>query len=120
MGGDYYGNGTRSSVYDPATNRWTARNALGLARDGVATAVLGDKLYVMGGHRFDPIRNLHQFLDKTISVRPGDQPLDPPRLYARALACGMAGTTVLLNGKPRIEVVGGGGGLAADNLQYIP
>lgn len=119
IGGDYLFNG-HLSVYDPATNRWTARNGLGLARDGVATAVLGNKLYVMGGHRFDPTRNLHQVLDKTIVYDPVTD-LWTLRASMPSPRLGMAGTTVLLNGKPRIEVVGGWGpGLAADNVQYIP
>jgi len=118
MGGDY-GNKGRLSVYDPATNRWTVKNPLGLARSGVATAVLGSKLYVMGGLRYDPIANELQELDVTIVYDPVTNlwtrraSMPSPRIY-------MAGTTVLLNGKPRIEVVGGAGGLAADNLQYIP
>jgi len=119
MGGDYYLNGLLS-VYDPATNRWTARNALGLARDGVATAVLDNRLYVMGGYRHDPVRNFWQLLDKTIVYDPVTN-LWTPRASLPSPRVGMAGTTVLLNGKPRIAVVGGWGpGLAADNLQYIP
>jgi N-acetylneuraminic acid mutarotase len=118
MGGDYRFKG-RLSVYDPATNQWTAKNALGLARRDVATAVLGNKLYVMGGSRFDPSRGLVEDLDKTIVYDPVTN-LWTLRASMPSPRTAMAGTTLLLNGKPRIEVIGGGGGLAADNLQYIP
>ena len=86
----------------------------------MATAVLGNKLYVMGGYRFDPVLNYHQLLDKTIVYDPATN-LWTLRASLPSPRVGMAGTTVLLNGKPRIEVVGGWGpGLAADNVQYIP
>jgi N-acetylneuraminic acid mutarotase len=114
MGGGF---GTsRLSVYDPATNQWTPKNALGLARPGAATAVLDNKLYVMGGSR---LRNyLEEILDITIVYDPVTDlwtrraSLPSPRIYA-------AGTTVLRNGKPRIEVVGGVPA-TRDNVQYIP
>jgi N-acetylneuraminic acid mutarotase len=121
IGGKFYvmggGFGTsRLSVYDPATNQWTPKNALGLARPGAATAVLDNKLYVMGGSR---LRNyLEEILDITIVYDPVTDlwtrraSLPSPRIYA-------AGTTVLRNGKPRIEVVGGVPA-TRDNVQYIP
>jgi N-acetylneuraminic acid mutarotase len=115
MGGDF-GNNGRLSVYDPATNQWTPKTPLGLARRGVATAVLDNKLYVMGGYR---IRNgLDEILDITIVYDPVTNlwtrraSLPSPRGY-------MAGTTVLRWGKPRIEVVGGAPA-PRNNVQYIP
>jgi N-acetylneuraminic acid mutarotase len=112
MAGDILNKG-RLSVYDPATNRWTAKNPLGLARDGVATAVLGNKLYAMGGERS------FQQLDVTIVYDPVTN-LWTRRASMPSPRVNMAGATVLLNGKPRIEVLGGFGGGSADNLQYIP
>ena len=112
MGGDFRNNG-RLSVYDPATNQWTPKTPLGLARRGVATAVLGNKLYVMGGERSREILDITIVYDPVTNLWTRRASLPSPRSY-------MAGTTVLRGGKPRIEVVGGGGGLAADNLQYIP
>ena len=115
MGGDL--NGGRLSVYDPATNRWTPRTPLELTRYGVATAVLGNKLYGMGGSRW---RNGEwELLDITIVYDPVTD------LWTRRASLpnprgGMAGTTVLRDGKARIEVVGNWGFGAEDNLQYIP
>jgi hypothetical protein len=125
MGGDYSSKG-HLAVYDPATNRWTAKNALGLARNDVAAAVLDNKLYVMGGARYDPVRHLSEILAITIVYDPVTD-LWTRRASMPSPRLAMAGATVLLNGKPRIEVVGGSGdsfrdprSLAADNLQYIP
>ena len=112
MGGDHRNNGWLS-VYDPATNQWTPKTPLGQARRGVATAVLGNKLYVMGGERSREILDITIVYDPATNLWTRRASLPSPRSY-------MAGTTVLRGGKPRIEVVGGGGGLAADNLQYIP
>jgi len=109
-GADHSG---KLSVYDPATNQWTVKTPLGLGRYGAGTAVLGDKLYVMGGWRAD-----RGIVDVTIVYDPVTDtwtrraPLPSPR-------SGTKGTTILLNGKPRIELVGGLPGLG-DNLQYIP
>ena len=38
-------------VYDPATNRWTARADVPTPRDHHALAALGGKLYAVGGRR---------------------------------------------------------------------
>ena len=114
MGGDHRNNGWLS-VYDPATNQWTPKTPLELARHGVATAVLANKLYVMGGSR---IRNsLDEILDITIVYDPVTN-LWTRRASLPSPRAGMAGTTVLRSGKPRIEVVGGAP--ARDNVQYIP
>ncbi|HEX4488108.1 MAG TPA: kelch repeat-containing protein [Terriglobales bacterium] len=37
-------------AYDPATNQWTELPILPAARQGVSGAVIGDRLYVIGGH----------------------------------------------------------------------
>jgi N-acetylneuraminic acid mutarotase len=112
MGGDYRNNG-RLSVYDPATNQWTPKTPLRLARHGVATAVLGNRLFVMGGERSREILDITIVYDPVTNLWTRRASLLSPRSH-------IAGTTVLRGGKPRIEVLGGGGGLAADNLQYIP
>jgi N-acetylneuraminic acid mutarotase len=99
------------SVYDPATNQWTPKTPLGQARRGVATAVLGNKLYVMGGERSREILDITIVYDPVTNLWTRRASLPSPR-------AGMAGTTVLRSGKPRIEVVGGAP--ARDNVQYIP
>jgi N-acetylneuraminic acid mutarotase len=104
-------------VYDPATNQWTPKNALGLTRPGAATAVLNSKLYVMGGQRYNAARKVWETLDKTVVYDPITNAwtwrasLPSPR-------AGVAGSTVLRNGQARIEVVGGS--RPGNNLQYIP
>jgi hypothetical protein len=115
MGGDFRNNG-RLSVYDPATNQWTPKTPLGLARWGVATAVLDNKLYVMGGSRIR--NNLYEMLDITRAYDPVTD-LWTQRASLPSPRANMAGTTVLRGGKPRIEVVGGAPA-SRNNLQYIP
>ena len=39
----------KAEVYDPITNRWTALPPMPTARAGLASAVIGDKIYVIGG-----------------------------------------------------------------------
>lgn len=122
IGGKFYvmtGNGEDSklSVYDPATNQWTPKNALGLARPGAATAVLGGKLYVIGGRRYNADLQAGETLDKTIVYDPATDRWTPVATLP-APRTGLAATTVLLNGKPRIELVGGT--VPGNNLQYTP
>jgi N-acetylneuraminic acid mutarotase len=118
--------GPRLFRYNPVTDRWVtlappfpAATVHEMVWTPLAGGVIGGRFYVMGGLRYDPIANELQELDVTIVYDPVTNlwtrraSMPSPRIY-------MGGTTVLLNGKPRIEVVGGAGGLAADNLQYIP
>lgn len=37
-------------AYDPATNQWSSLPVMTIARYGVGAAVIGDRLYVIGGH----------------------------------------------------------------------
>ena len=115
LGGDHWNNGLLSA-YDPATNQWTPKTPLELARHSVATAVLENKLYVMGGHRTR--NNLFELLDITIVYDPVTD-LWTRRASLPSPRASMAGTTVLRSGKPRIEVVGGTPALR-NNIQYIP
>lgn len=105
------------AVYDPATNRWTAKHALGLARPGAATAVLGGKLYVIGGSRYNAARDAMDTLDKTIVYDPTTN-LWTTRASMPSPRTGLAATMVRRNGQARIEVVGGSA--PGNNLQYIP
>ena len=54
MGGMYYTREAWFAVYDPATNQWT-KLTTGFAKDryGAASAVLGGKLYSIGGRRYN-------------------------------------------------------------------
>ena len=105
------------AVYDPATNRWTARTPLGLERQGAASAVLGSKLYVMGGLRFNGVGL--DILDITIVYDPVTDAWTR-RAFLPSPRYGMSASTVLLNGKPRIELVGGNPALENNNRQYVP
>jgi hypothetical protein len=119
-GGKFYVFGTswfdqisgRLAAYDPATNRWTRKNALGLARPGAAAAALGGRLYVIGGTRHNA-----GILDKTIAYDPATNrwTTRAPMPSART---DIAATVVQVNGQSRIEVIGGPA--PGNNLQYIP
>ena len=103
-------------VYDPATNRWTVKASMPVPRvGGTAFAAVDNKLYVAGGQVYangtyinvgrvdvyDPGTN-------TWSRRP-----DIPRVER-----GLSGGRVVVNGRPRLEVVGGI--RPGNNLQYVP
>ena len=105
---------TELSVYDPATNRWTPRTPLGLGRPGAATAVLGGKLYVIGGDRYN---DGVETVDITIVYAPVTDAWTRRAALPSARAW-TAATKVFLGGQPRIELVGGN--VADDNLQYVP
>jgi N-acetylneuraminic acid mutarotase len=122
IGGKFYvmtgwAEDSRLSVYDPATNQWTPKNALGLGRPGAATAVLGGKLYVIGGRRYNAALDIYETLDKTIVYDPATDRWTPVASLPIPRT-GLAAISVLLNGKPRIELVGGT--VPGNNLQYIP
>ena len=79
--------------------------------------MLGGKLYVMGGQRYSPEREAWDTLDKTIVYDPATD-LWTPRAPIPSPRSGIVASNVLLNGKARIEVVGG---IApGNNIQYIP
>jgi hypothetical protein len=105
------------SVYDPSTNQWTPKTPLGLSRPGAASTVLGGKLYVIGGMRYNAQTDAMDTLDITTVYDPATDawtrraPLPSPRIRTAA-------TKVFLNGQPRIEVVGGVA--PGNNIQYIP
>jgi N-acetylneuraminic acid mutarotase len=109
--------GAQMAVYDPALNKWTPQTALGLARPGAASAVLGGKLYVIGGSRFNVSKDAWETLAITIRYDPTTgtwtrrADLPSPRQ-------GIAASKVFVNGAARIEVLGGIG--TSNNLQYVP
>jgi N-acetylneuraminic acid mutarotase len=117
MAGSPWTREAQMAVYDPATNRWTPKNPLGLSRPGAASTVLGSKLYVMGGRRYNAQTDAMETLDITTVYDPATNawtrraPLPSPRI-------GIAATKVFLNGQPRLEVVGGVA--PRNNIQYIP
>ena len=121
IGGKLYVVGTsggegRLAVYDPATNRWTAKRGLGQPRYGAASVVHAGKLYLIGGTRLNT-DGTREVLRANIAYDPvtdrwtNDAPLPSART-------GIGGSLVTLSGKPRIEVTGGS--RPGNNLQFVP
>jgi N-acetylneuraminic acid mutarotase len=118
MGSMYSTRETWFAVYDPATNRWTKlTNGFASPREGAASAVLGSKLYVIGGSRYNASKDAMDTLAVTISYDP------TTRLWTRRAdlpgpRTDIAASRIFLNGKARIELVGGS--RPGNNLQYTP
>lgn len=106
-------------VFDPVTNRWTTLPGLTGLRTSAAGAVLGGKLYVIGGFGIDTTSD-HPFVP-LITVKVYDPVTRrwtaAHRLPAAAAGGYRAAGQVVVNGQSRIELVGGA---RPDNLQYIP
>ncbi len=117
MGGSSHTHDGRFAVYDPATNQWTSKTSLALARPGAATAVQDSKLYVMGGSRYNAATDAIETLDVTIVYDPATDAWTR-RASMPAPRTGIAAAKVWLDGRPRIEVLGGIS--PGNNLQYIP
>jgi N-acetylneuraminic acid mutarotase len=117
MAGSPYTHDSYLAVYDPASNRWTAKTALRLSRPGAGTATLAGKLYVIGGRRYNAALDAMDTLDKTFVYDPTTD-LWTTRASMPSPRTGLAATTVRRLGKARIEVVGGSA--PGNNLQYIP
>jgi N-acetylneuraminic acid mutarotase len=79
--------------------------------------VLGGKLYVVGGSRFNATQDKWETLDITIVYDPATDAWTR-RASLPSPRSGIAASAVQLNGKARIEVVGGIAG--GNNIQYIP
>jgi N-acetylneuraminic acid mutarotase len=100
-------------VYDPATNRWTTKASMPRERFDAAGVALGGKLYVIGGFVRDPDSTTWP-VRTTAVYDPATDTWTRKAPLPTALGF-LAGSRVVLNGKPRIEVVSGN-----NNLQYIP
>ena len=118
MGDMYYTREAWFAVYDPATNQWTKlTTGFAKGRGGAASAVLGAKLYVIGGTRYNDATDAWDTLAVTVRYDPTTgrwlrlADLPGPRT-------GIAASRINLNGTARIEVVGGSG--TGNNLQYTP
>jgi N-acetylneuraminic acid mutarotase len=117
MAASQYTGDTYMASYDPATNRWTPEVPLGLPRPGAASAVLGGKLYVFGGARYNASKDAMDVLAITIRYDPATR-IWTRRADMPSARQGIAASKVSLNGQERIEVLGGTG--TGNNLQYIP
>src|ERR1051325_2687017 len=75
------GTSRRLDVYDPATDTWSTKAAMPTARVAMASAVVGGKLYAMGGRSgtiyldavesYDPLSNAWSRRTAMISPRAG-------------------------------------------------
>lgn len=85
-------------MYDPATDRWTALPDMPSARDHLAAAVVGHKLYAVGGRalRMDMPVAATEVLDlKKLEWRGGLAPIPSPR---GGLAAGVVGDEIVTVG----------------------
>ena len=114
IGGKFYVVGDQTTeVYDPVTKQWASRAAMPIARWGFASAAVAAKLYVIAGERPSDFARV-----ATTSV------YDPATNSWKNLApapragIGLAAGRVVVNGQPRIELLGGA--RPGNNSQYIP
>jgi N-acetylneuraminic acid mutarotase len=119
--------GSKSPVleYDPLTNHWTQKRpwtnqACVLAQDdcfvGAQTVVVFSHLYVIGGYSAGRSNGTGIFIYHPISDSWESKPLLTTFSYWDVAR--LAAARVFLNGKPRVEVIGGY--RPGNNQQYIP
>jgi Kelch motif len=119
--------GPRVLVYDPVTNQWTKKGSYGAGLEG-RTVTLLSHLYVFGAELniggvpsygifvYDPISDSWEKTPLSGSTGP----------FGYWGPTEVAATRVFLNGKPRVEVIGGlrtyehDDSLLGNNLQYVP
>jgi len=118
IGGKFYvtGGSDALDVYDPATNTWSSRASLPRRRWLGAAAALGGKLYVAGGFQDDP-DGTTKIVRSTIVYDPATDTWTSRAPYPTPFI-NRAGSRVVFEGQPRIEVVGGA--KPGNNLAYIP
>jgi N-acetylneuraminic acid mutarotase len=117
MAGSPYTHDAYFEAYDPATNQWVPRTPLGLSRPGAAAAVQDAKLFLFGGTRYNAARDAVETLDITIAYDPVTDAWTR-RTSMPSPRSEMEAVKVFVDGKPRVEVVGGNA--PGNNLQYVP
>lgn len=119
INGNFYVTGltTQLDVYDPATNQWTQKAPMPVRRWMGAGATAGGKLYVFGGLRENADGSITPATKATSVYNPATDswtnkaPMPSDRRD-------VAATTVVLNGQPRIHVIGGR--RPGNNIAYLP
>ena len=119
IGGKLYvtGGSSQLDVYDPVANSWSARAAMPLRRWMAAGATLGAKLYVIGGFQENTDGSIVSAVRTTSVYDPATNSWTnkAPMPSARF---GIAASRVVVNGKARLEVVGGAA--PGNNLAFLP
>jgi N-acetylneuraminic acid mutarotase len=105
-------------IYNPATNQWTTGASMGSIRGFTASATVAGKLYVIGGARF--VYNSDGTLASVESVTTNSRYDAATNTWKnlRNAPRGGAADRVVVNGQPRIELVGGKA--PGNNVQYVP
>jgi len=119
IGGKFYvtGGSNALEVYDPATNRWTKRAPMPRRRWLGAGAVLGGRLYVIGGFRSAPDGSAQDIVATTSVYNPATDTWSTRAPFPEPFI-NLSARRVVLNGKQRIHVVGGT--RPGNNRAYIP
>jgi N-acetylneuraminic acid mutarotase len=118
IGGKLYltGGSNQLEVYDPATNTWTTRAPLPRRRWLGASAALGGELYVISGF-IERANGTIEAIRTTSVYNPGTNTWTNRAPFPEAFI-GLSASRVLLDGKPRIHVVGGS--RPGNNRAYVP
>ena len=114
-GGENERSGPLMTAYDPITNQWTRKTPLNHVRIEGGFATYNARLYIFGGWE-TPGDGTRTFV-RTVNIY---NPTNNAWSKATPLPTARSGHSaqrVFLNGKPRIEVVGGA---KPDNLQFTP
>jgi hypothetical protein len=104
------------SVYTPLTDTWTQIATAVAVRAGAASATLGAKLYMIGGSRFNADGTATEV--RTTSVYDPGTNTWTTKAPLPTLRSGSSANRVFVDGRARIEVVGGS--RPGNNLQYTP
>ena len=119
IGGKFYVTGGTNAleVFDPATNQWTERTPMPRRRWLGAGAALGGRLYVIGGFRGE-LDGTSETIVATTSVYDPATDTWSNRAPFPEPFINLSASRVVLNGQPRIHVVGGA--RPGNNRAHIP
>ena len=116
IGGRIYGDGIPEPIakalsnfdlnemYDPATDTWTKLNAMPSKRSGLASAPIGNDIYVFGGEKVNGTFENNEKYDTVQNVWTLESPLPTPRLGLKAVT--VDDTIYVIGGKTWYYVAG--------------
>ena len=118
IGGRIYGDGipepfvnakARSSfdvneMYDPATDRWTKLKPMPSNRSGLASASVGNDIYVFGGEKVNGTYENNEKYDTIKNIWTKESPLPTPRLGLKAVT--IDNTIYVIGGKTWYKIGG--------------